>query len=187
MHALGFNLYPNAFDDCLLLSVGVFNGSSNKNFFISRFRYSRELHQAFCIADLYKVEKYPKINTIFFCFYPEFKIWGCEQEELRSSEQREDGGDIQGKSQHHFYYTLVVVNCVVDPDPFLSHIFVVLNCFVDVSEPDPHQIEFRSASGSASNKNQDPDSHQFADDSQNVWNMTLFEHFFQGFESSFGS
>jgi hypothetical protein len=49
------------------------------------------------------------------------------------------------------------------------------------------------ASGSASNKNPDPhpdthrsdkldpepDAHQFADESQNVWNMSLFEHFFK--------
>jgi hypothetical protein len=34
-------------------------------------------------------------------------------------------------------------------------------------DPDPHQ------------KVIDPDTHQFADTSQNVWSMSLFEHFFK--------
>jgi hypothetical protein len=31
----------------------------------------------------------------------------------------------------------------------------------------------------------DPDQHQFANDKPNVWNMSRFEPFFQGFESLF--
>jgi hypothetical protein len=46
-------------------------------------------------------------------------------------------------------------------------------------------IKYKSGSGSAfgfaSNKNPDPDSHQYLQmKSQNVWNMSLFEHFFKG-------
>jgi hypothetical protein len=87
------------------------------------------------------------INTKFYYYIFLQKIWGCEQEELRSSEQRENGGDIQGKSQHRFYHTFC--SCKLFMWMFEN------------PDPHPHQIKIRSA---ASNKNQDPDLHQFADD-----------------------
>ncbi len=39
---------------------------------------------------------------------------------------------------------------------------------IRIRGPDPHQSD-----------KLDADPHQFADDSQNVWNMSLFEHFFK--------
>ncbi len=42
---------------------------------------------------------------------------------------------------------------------------------------DPHQIKIWIRIGYASNPDQDM--HQFSDDSQIVWNISLFEHFFK--------
>ncbi len=62
--------------------------------------------------------------------------------------------------------TIMVKRSVVDPDP---HPFGNL-------DPDPHQ----------SNK-LDPDPQQLQMTSENVWTMSLFEHFKQGVEPLFGS
>ncbi len=42
--------------------------------------------------------------------------------------------------------------------------------------PDSHQLKMRIGI----RFKLDPDPHQFAEDSQNVWIMSLFEHFFKG-------
>jgi hypothetical protein len=45
---------------------------------------------------------------------------------------------------------------------------IKLKGMIRIRGPDPHQSD-----------KLDADPHQFADDSQNVWNMSLFEHFFK--------
>jgi hypothetical protein len=48
-------------------------------------------------------------------------------------------------------------------------------------DPNPHQIKIRIRIRTQSDKlDPEPDAHQFADDKQNVWNMSLFLHFFKG-------
>ncbi len=49
-----------------------------------------------------------------------------------------------------------------------NRIRIKLKGRIRIRGPDPHQID-----------KLDPDPHQFADDSQNVWNVSLFEHFFK--------
>jgi hypothetical protein len=63
--------------------------------------------------------------------------------------------------------------CVVDPDP---HYFENLDPHPD---PEPHSYPHQR---DKLDPEPDPDTHKFADGKPNVWNMSLFEHFFKGFE-----